>query len=163
MRGKGPPRDPRGYDLGMAHVMTVLGPVEPSAIGFTLPHEHTQISLWHIANRWDYWELTRDEPVILDELAHYKDAGGTTLVDLTMPGVGRDPAWLKRLSERSGLNLVMGGGWYRTAYYPPEAMIDRRSVDSLAEELVTEATVGVGEIGHPDRDHRARSGRTSRG
>ena len=97
----------------MAHVMTVLGPVEPSAIGFTLPHEHTQISLWHVANRWDYWELTRDEPVILDELAHYRDAGGTTLVDLTMPGVGRDPVWLKRLSERSGLHLVMGGGWYR--------------------------------------------------
>ena len=145
--GGGPAQDPRGYDLGMAHVMTVLGPVEPAAIGFTLPHEHTQISLWHIASRWDYWELTRDEPVILDELAYYKDAGGTTLVDLTMPGVGRDPAWLKRLSERSGLHVVMGGGWYRTAYYPPEAMIDRRSVDSLAEELVTEATVGVGESG----------------
>ena len=41
----------------------------------------------------------------------------------------------------------MGGGWYRTAYYPPEAMIDRRSVDSLAEELVDDATVGVGETG----------------
>ena len=64
-----------------------------------------------------------------------------------MPGVGRDPAWLKRMSERSGLHLVMGGGWYRTAYYPPEAMIDRRSVDSLAEELVADATVGVGETG----------------
>ena len=41
----------------------------------------------------------------------------------------------------------MGGGWYRDAYYPAEAMIDRRSVDSLAEELVGEATVGVGETG----------------
>ena len=85
--------------------------------------------------------------MILEELAHYSEAGGATLVDLTMPGVGRDPAWLKRPSERSGLHLVMGGGWYRTAYYPPEAMIDRRSVDSLAEELVAEATVGVGETG----------------
>ncbi len=41
----------------------------------------------------------------------------------------------------------MGGGWYRTAYYPVEALIDRRSVDSLAEELVGEATVGVGDTG----------------
>jgi phosphotriesterase-related protein len=41
----------------------------------------------------------------------------------------------------------MGGGWYRTAYYPPEALIDKRSVDSLAEELVHDATVGVGETG----------------
>ena len=85
--------------------------------------------------------------MILEELAHYREAGGGTLVDLTMPGVGRDPAWLKRISERSGLHVVMGGGWYRTAYYPPEAMIDRRSVDSLAEELVADATVGVGETG----------------
>ncbi len=47
----------------MAHIQTVLGPIEPAALGFTLPHEHTQIALWHIQNRWDYWQLTRDEPV----------------------------------------------------------------------------------------------------
>jgi predicted metal-dependent phosphotriesterase family hydrolase len=131
----------------MPHVMTVRGPVEPSALGFTLPHEHTQISLWHIQDRWDYWELTRDEPVILEELRLYREAGGTALVDLTLPGVGRDPRWLAHLSEASGLHLVMGSGWYRTAYYPPDAMIDRRSTDVLAEELVAEATVGVGETG----------------
>ena len=131
----------------MAHVMTVRGPVDPSALGFTLPHEHTQISLWHIQNRWDYWELTRDEPVILDELRAFREAGGTALADLTLPGVGRDPAWLRHISERSGLHVVMGGGWYRTAYYPVEALIDRRSVESLAEELVAEATVGVGDSG----------------
>jgi len=131
----------------MSHVMTVLGAVDPSSIGFTLPHEHTQIYLWHIEGRWDYWELTKDEPVALEELGLYRDAGGTTLVDLTLPGVGRDPLWLKRLAEQSRLNLVMGGGWYRTAYYPVEALIDKRSVDSLAEELVGEATVGVGDTG----------------
>jgi phosphotriesterase-related protein len=131
----------------MPHAMTVQGPIDPSELGFTLPHEHTQIALWHVQDRWDYWELTRDEPVILEELRHYREAGGTALVDLTMPGVGRDPAWLRRISERSGLHVVMGGGWYRGAYYPAEAMIDRRSVDSLAEELVAEATVGVGDTG----------------
>ncbi len=131
----------------MSHVMTVQGPVPPSELGFILPHEHTQISLWHIPDRWDYWELTRDEPVILDELRAFRDAGGTALADLTLPGVGRDPAWLRRVSERSGLHVVMGGGWYRTAYYPVEALIDRRSTDSLAEELVAEATVGVGDTG----------------
>ena len=131
----------------MAHVQTVLGPIEPGALGFTLPHEHTQIALWHIENRWDYWQLTRDEPLILDELARFRAAGGSGLVDLTLPGVGRDPAWLRRLAEASGLHLVMGCGWYRTAYYPPEALIDRRSVDDLADELVGEALDGVGDTG----------------
>ena len=131
----------------MSHVMTVLGPVDPSTLGFTLPHEHTQCTLWHIQDRWDYWELTPDEPVILEELRLFREAGGTALADLTLPGIGRDPAWLRRLAERSGLHIVMGGGWYRTAYYPTEVMIDRRSVDSLADELVREATEGVGDTG----------------
>jgi len=131
----------------MAHVQTVLGPIDPAQLGFTLPHEHTQIALWHIEGRWDYWQLTRDEPVILAELARFRTVGGSGLVDLTLPGVGRDPSWLRGLAEASGLHLVMGCGWYRTAYYPPEARIDRRSVDDLADELVAEVERGVGETG----------------
>lgn len=127
----------------MAHIQTVLGPIDPASLGFTLPHEHTQIALWHVEARWDYWQLTRDEPIILDELARFRAAGGSGLVDLTLPGVGRDPAWLRGLARASGLHLVMSCGWYRTAYYPPEARIDRRSVDDLADELVGEFTDGV--------------------
>jgi predicted metal-dependent phosphotriesterase family hydrolase len=128
-------------------VQTVRGEVDPSELGFTLPHEHTQISLWHIPNRWDYWELTRDEPTILAELELFRAAGGGTVVDVTPVGVGRDPIWLRRLSEASGLHIVMGCGWYRQAYYPAEALIDRRAVDDLADELVREITDGVGDTG----------------
>jgi phosphotriesterase-related protein len=131
----------------MAHVQTVLGPVEPEALGFTLPHEHTQIALWHIESRWDYWQLTRDEPVMIDELARFRAAGGSALVDLTPPGLGRDPEWLAGLARASGLHIVMGCGWYRTAYYPPEALIDRRSVDDLADALTREYDDGVGTTG----------------
>ena len=127
----------------MPHIQTVLGPVDPGDLGFTLPHEHTAIALWHIPNRWDYWELTRDEPVITAELVRYRDSGGTALVDLTLPGVGRDPAWLVRLACATGLHLVMACGWYREAYYPAEALVDRRSVDDLADELVREAEEGI--------------------
>jgi predicted metal-dependent phosphotriesterase family hydrolase len=131
----------------MAHVQTVLGPIEPDALGFTLPHEHTQIALWHIQSRWDYWQLTRDEPVILAELARFREVGGSSLVDLTLQGVGRDPLWLRDVAAASGLHLVMGCGWYRTAYYPPEALIERRTTDDLADELVREIESGVGETG----------------
>ena len=41
----------------------------------------------------------------------------------------------------------MGAGWYREAYYPAEALIDRRSVDDLADEIVRDATDGVGASG----------------
>ena len=126
-----------------AHVQTVRGPIDPGRLGFTLPHEHTAIALWHIPNRWDYWELRRDEPIITAELAQFREKGGTCLVDLTLPGVGRDPDWLAGLSAVTGLDIVMGAGWYREAYYPPEALIDRRTVDDLADEIVREASDGV--------------------
>jgi phosphotriesterase-related protein len=112
-----------------------------------LPHEHTAISLWHIPNRWDYWELRRDEPVIREELEAFRAAGGGTLVDVTLPGVGRDPGWLAGLARSTGLHVVMGAGWYRESYYPAEARIDRRSVDDLADEIVRDATEGVGDSG----------------
>jgi len=134
-------------------VQTVLGPVAPGDLGFTLPHEHTKCSLWWIENRWDYWELIGDEPRINEELAAYKGLGGGTLVDVTPIGIGRDLARLARLSQATGLHIVAGAGWYRQAYYPAEARIDRRSIDDLADEIVQEFVDGpvrpgiIGEIG----------------
>jgi predicted metal-dependent phosphotriesterase family hydrolase len=131
----------------MTEAQTVRGRVPADQLGVTLPHEHTGIALWHIPGRWDYWELTPDEELIAQELREYSSRGGRTLVDLTLPGVGRDAERLSRLSEATGLHIVMGCGWYRDAYYPPEARVDRRSVDDLADELVAEFEEGVGGSG----------------
>jgi phosphotriesterase-related protein len=127
----------------LARVQTVLGDVAPDDLGVTLPHEHTGISLWHIPSRWDYWELTPDDDVVVPELVGFRDAGGGAVVDVTPKGVGQDPARLVRYSRSSGLHVVMGTGWYRGAYYPSEALIDRRTVDDLAGELVRDATEGI--------------------
>lgn len=128
-------------------VMTVSGPIPPDHLGFTLPHEHTAISLWQIPNRWDYWELRADEETIAEELRDFRRRGGSALVDLTLPGVGRDPERLRRLASSTSVFIVMGCGWYREAYYPAEALIDRRSVDDLADELIAEFAVGVAGTG----------------
>ncbi len=131
----------------MPHVQTVLGPIDPADLGWVLPHEHTAIALWHIPNRWDYWELRRDEPLICEELGGFRTAGGGAIVDLTLEGVGRDPEWLARVSRATDLHVVMGSGWYRDAYYPAETLVDRRSVAALADLIVRDATSGVGETG----------------
>lgn len=124
-------------------VQTVLGRVDPRNLGFTLPHEHTQCQLWTIPERFDYWELTADEELIAVELAPFREAGGTCLVDVTLPGIGRDPAWLRRIARRTELHVVMGTGWYRQPYYPPDALIDRRSVGELADVMIREFELGV--------------------
>jgi phosphotriesterase-related protein len=127
----------------VARVVTVLGPVDPATLRFTLPHEHTQCQLWTIPERFDYWELTADEDLIAVELGRYRDAGGTCLVDVTLPGIGRDPRWLRRIAKRTGLHVVMGTGWYREPYYPPEVAVDRRSVGELADIMIREFEDGV--------------------
>ena len=157
----------------MGEVQTVRGRVEAAEIGFTLPHEHTRCVLWHIPNRWDYWQLSAEDDLIVEELGRFRAAGGSCLADVTLQSIGRDPARLRRLSEATGLHLVMGCGWYRGAYYPPEARIGRRTVDDLAAELVGEFADGaagtdvhpgiIGEIGtdkpwlsgEEERVHRA--------
>jgi len=124
-------------------IQTVRGAISPADLGFTLPHEHTKVSLWHIQGRWDYWELIGEEPRILEELGAYAAAGGRALVDLTLDGIGRDLPRLARISEATKLHIIGGSGWYRTAYYPPEARVDRRTTDDLANEIVREFTDGV--------------------
>ncbi len=124
-------------------VMTVSGPIPPEKLGFTLPHEHVGIALWHVDRRWDYWELTPDDDLILEELRELRRRGGGTLVDLTLDGVGRDPHRLRRLASATGLNIVMGAGWYRGAHYPAELLVERRTVDELAEIIVREFEDGV--------------------
>ena len=124
-------------------IQTVRGAISPSDLGFTLPHEHTKVSLWHIQGRWDYWELIGEEPRILEELGAYAAAGGRALVDLTLDGIGRDLPRLARISEATRLHIIGGAGWYRTAYYPTEARIDHRTTDDLANEIVREFTDGV--------------------
>ena len=124
-------------------IQTVRGAISPSDLGFTLPHEHTKVSLWYIQGRWDYWELIGEEPRIVEELGAYAAAGGRALVDLTLDGIGRDLPRLARISEATKLHIIGGSGWYRTAYYPPEARIDHRTTDDLANEIVREFTDGV--------------------
>jgi predicted metal-dependent phosphotriesterase family hydrolase len=128
-------------------VMTVSGPIPPEKLGFTLPHEHTGIYLWHTEKRWDYWELTPDEDLIVEELRDFRRRGGASIVDLTADGVGRDPHRLRRMASASGLNVVMGAGWYRGSYYPAELLVDRHSAGELADMIVAEFEHGVRDTG----------------
>ena len=47
------------------------------------------------------------------------------------------------MAQASGLHVVMGTRLVSEAYYPAEALIDRRSVDDLADELVAGIEGGV--------------------
>jgi phosphotriesterase-related protein len=120
-------------------VVTVRGPVAPSDLGVTLSHDHVLMDGWSIFRT--YSVIIDDEDTAAAELRLYRDAGGGTVCDPTNIGLGRDPAALRRVSEASGVHIVMGAGWYREVTYPRD--LDRRPTDDLADQLVHELTIGV--------------------
>jgi phosphotriesterase-related protein len=165
-------------------VMSVTGPVQPSALGPTLPHEHLFIDLAapfgnppeaprlpgpatpEARARFEAGFRTADRGVLLpnaftanrdalvldsvedavEELHYFRDTGGGTIVNVTT-SLGRNPRGLVEASRRSGVNVVMGTGFYRTAWHPPG--LEGRSVDELTEYMVRELVRGDAETGVP--------------
>ncbi|MGZ6372779.1 MAG: phosphotriesterase family protein [Candidatus Limnocylindria bacterium] len=143
-----------------ARIVTVTGPIPPERIGFTLSHEHTSCRPELAATRSELTDFTFDAELMTGELHDFRRRGGSCLVDLSSVGLGRDPIWLRSLATRSGVYVVMGAGWYRESFYPPDAAVDRRTVDQLADEIVAEFSNGVagtgvrpGIIGEIGTDH----------
>ena len=154
-------------------IQTVLGALAPDAVGVTLAHEHLLIDFkvmfaepaaavdraraqepvslanlgWvrqHFNANLDNLRLL-DEQVAQDEILLFKHAGGRTVVDPTPATLGRDPRALVRIARGTGLNVVMGSGYYVAASHPSD--MDRRTVDELAREMSTDVTSGVGDTG----------------
>jgi len=120
-------------------VMAVTGPVRPADLGVVLPHEHVFIDL---VREYRGSGLLNDEQLACRELALLRAANGRTLVDLTTDEIGRDPAALRRVSEATGVTIVMGCGHYRDPYLDRD-WFDRHTVDAIADEIVRDAQEGV--------------------
>jgi predicted metal-dependent phosphotriesterase family hydrolase len=119
-------------------VMTVRGPVPADDLGTTLPHEHVFLDL---TQEYRSNGLLNDPTLAEAELLRYVDAGGRTLVDVTSGGLRGDPVALREMSERTGLHIVRGSGFYRKPYFPPE--LDELSTDAVADLVVRDIEEGV--------------------
>jgi phosphotriesterase-related protein len=148
--------------------MSVEGPIPVADLGMTLMHEHilNDCSCWwnppgpdraHLADAEVepsiLWELRQDpfvsrrnirlddEAPAIAELGLFTAEGGRTVVDPTCRGIGRNPAALRRISRATGLNIVMGAGYYLQASHPPE--LATMSAEAVADEIVAEAHDGI--------------------
>jgi phosphotriesterase-related protein len=124
---------------GMDQVMTVTGPVAASSLGMTLTHEHLFINLMR-EYRGD--GLLHDEKLMCEEVQRFARAGGATIIDCTTEELGRNPEGLKRISEATGIKIVMGTGHYRDPYLD-RAWFDRTRVSEIADLMIAEITQGI--------------------
>jgi phosphotriesterase-related protein len=82
--------------------------------------------------------------LVVTELGRFRSAGGHTVVDLTPADIGRNPEALRKIAESTGLNVVMGCGWYLQPTHPK--YLDERTAEELATQLVGEIRNGVGPL-----------------
>ncbi|GEL25044.1 aryldialkylphosphatase [Pseudonocardia sulfidoxydans NBRC 16205] len=158
--------------------MTVCGPIDAADLGQTLMHEHLYADFGALAfddqrvlgdellttsdlaeARWDPSAFVSnrrftDIALVAEELGPLVAAGGRTVVDCT-PRPFRNPAALAEISQRAGVHVVMGAGYYIQRHHP-DGLADR-SAESIADEMIADYADGadgsgirpgiIGEIG----------------
>ncbi len=128
-------------------VQTVLGPVAPEALGVVDMHEHVRFGM-------PGWEteagtlFARDTMLAatVERFAEYRAAGGTTIVDVTGIGLGRDVAFYQDVARASGVHLVACTGFWAQRGILPRYQF-WYDVDAFVELFVRELTVGIGDSG----------------
>lgn len=128
------------FDRSLPHVMTVLGPIEPGALGVTLHHEHV------IAKPMDVGAA--DPDLLLDSvdaaLAELEDAyfaGVHTIVDMTPADYGRDPAAIYWVAQRVPVHLVVATGHHKHLHAAP--WVGNRSAREIASVSIDEICNGI--------------------
>lgn len=121
------------------HVMTVLGPIQPGAIGITLRHEHLLAA--PPATVGDDPDVRIDDrDAALADAESVQFAGGGAIVDCTPPDNGRDLVGLLWVAQRVGVHLVATAGFHRELHSRP--FVAGRSPEALAADLQRELIDG---------------------
>lgn len=167
----------------MSEVMTVRGPVPVTELGVVLTHEHllNDVSSWWQRSTLPGidpdayadapvtedlgWELRQDPfgnrdncrlddvEVCVAEVARFAALGGGTILDATGLGLGRDLSRLREVSERTGVHVVAGTGYYLDAAQPAD--VHGLAPEAIAERILADLEEGedgirpgfIGEIG----------------
>ena len=78
--------------------------------------------------------IIEDVDMISNDLLDYKKYGGTSVVDITPPSLGSDPTKVKQISDKTGLNIIYGLGFYIEAFHPE--YVSRKTVKELTQEFL---------------------------
>lgn len=150
-------------------IITVTGKIDKDNLGVISPHEHIFIDIRNQFK--EFSDLSRkkiseqkvgihnldklsrnpyavkdnlildDEDVAVRELLEFKKAGGDTIVDATLAGIGRDPILLKNMSRLLGINIIAGCGYYTADTHPDD--MSRKTVEDISEEIIQDLTIGM--------------------
>ena len=138
-----PEEDDEVFDLSQPHVMTVLGPIDPGALGFALHHEHVFCRTDPaIVPDPDLW---LDEPdAARQELELFFAAGGRAVVDMSPDDYGRDTSTMLQIAAHSPVHLIVVTGSHKDQFAAPyRARLGDHDVDAIVARNLRELHEGT--------------------
>jgi len=130
-------------------IMTVNGPIDPEDLGISLVHEHFLVDfIGADSASFDRWNRDTVVQIVQPFLLEAKRYGVSSVFECTPAYLGRDPELLKRLSERSGLNIITNTGYYGAINNKAiPAFAFHETADQMAERWTEEWRNGIGSTG----------------
>ncbi|MGN6677573.1 MAG: phosphotriesterase family protein [Streptosporangiaceae bacterium] len=140
----------------MPHVPTSAGDIDTEELGVVFMHEHVFIRTESLQWGWPGfggWDEETEVAAARKRLSQLHENGVDTILDMTIPGLGRDPGLVARAVEGTGLKVMFATGFYTYEHLPlpfslrgPGKILD--GDDRLLESLFeADLTVGMGETG----------------
>ncbi|XP_038057803.1 phosphotriesterase-related protein-like [Patiria miniata] len=153
-------------------ILTVLGPIDPVDLGYTLSHEHLYADFtcyyeeptcdkarakckWPITMDNLYWLrqnpysfrnsclLMNEDSALIDELLYLKENGCQSVVEQTIYGLDRNVGKLVDFSKASGVNIIAGTGYYYASTHPTEVNgMTQEEVERLLTSDILEGADG---------------------
>ncbi len=126
----------------MPHVETATGAIDTATLGFTLMHEHIYVLSEGVIGAFpSLWDREARIKQAVAALSEAKAHGVSTIVDLTVLGLGRDASLAREVSRQSGVNVVVATGLYTYDELPH--YFNLRDIDHMAGLFVRDIEHGV--------------------
>ncbi|PSN56987.1 Phosphotriesterase-related protein [Blattella germanica] len=152
----------------VSKIQTVLGPISPEDLGRTLTHGHlpfgydkfyieppkkfkefleNKIGIDNIgfirqfpySNRHNIQFNDDDsQSAVLYDLELYKEFGGGAIVENTSHGLQRNVQYMKEVSQKTGIHVIAGTGYYLASVQPPSILA--QSQETMYNMMLTELT-----------------------
>lgn len=138
----------------MRFIQTVRGPVAVEDLAATLLHEHIFIRNPELEENYPSPEWNEDSMIDLarGELQKLYERGISTIVDLTVMGLGRSIERIRRVAEGIDINIVAATGYYTKSALPaffdvhrPGGLVDQP--DPLAKLFIADIREGIAGTG----------------
>ena len=107
--------------------------------GITYMHEHTTINLSRLKNTDDTNLNCFDETVSEYKKMYIK--GVRNIVDVTNMDMRRNPEYVQKVADLSGINVVQATGFYQDKFLPE--FVTEATVDQLTEFMIKEIETGI--------------------